>query len=180
MYKYLLLAIAVMLPGFIFCQDDTSKKNNQFVQQDIRDWLIQKKWIKKKPEKNTFILIIPVIASNPTTGFIFGAGLTTAFKANAKDERFSSLNANATYSTKGFLNLNAKGNIFLFDERMVLNSDWRYQINSETTYGLGTNKYATGSVGLNGYEVSRDSVGQSLQYKLVRLHTTASLKLFKN
>ena len=151
MYKYLLFVIIVMSPEFIFCQDDSLKKKNQFVQEDIKDWLIQKKWVKKKPEKNTFILIIPVVASNPTAGFIFGAGLTTAFKANAKDERFSSLNANATYSTKGFLNLNVKSNIFLFDERMVLNNDWRYQINSESTYGLGTNKYATGSVGLNEY-----------------------------
>jgi len=179
MCKYLLIIATVLSPELIFCQDSSQKKN-RFVQEDLKDWLIHKGWIKKKPEKNTFILIIPVIASNPTAGFIFGAGLTTAFKTNPKNERFSSLNANATYSSKGFLNLNVKNNIFLFDERMVLNNDWRYQINSETTYGLGTNKYATGSVGLNGYNISRDSVGQSLQYNLVRLHTIASWKLFKN
>jgi hypothetical protein len=179
MLRYFFLMVWILFPCAIFCQDSVAKKNS-FEQQDLKDWLIQKHWIKKKPEKNTFILIIPVIASSPTTGVIFGAGLTTAFKASNKDERFSSLNANATYSSKGFLNLNVKSNIFLFDERMVLNNDWRYQINSETTYGLGTNKYATGRVGLNGYQVARDSLGQSLQYNLLRLHTIASWKLFKN
>src|ERR1043166_3182265 len=105
MFKFFFLLVIIFLPEVILSQD-TSQKKYYFEQQDIKDWMIQKGWIKKKPEKNTFILIIPVIASNPTAGFIFGAGLTSAFKTRPTDEHFSSINANATYSTKGLLNLN--------------------------------------------------------------------------
>ena len=175
----LLLLVIILNCLQVFCQDTLQKKNS-FEQQDIKDWLIQKKWVKKKPEKTTFTLLIPIVASNPTAGFIFGVGLTSAFKSWKQDEHFSSLNANATYSTKGILNLNVKGNVFLLHEKLVMNADWRYQVNTETTYGLGTNKYASGNFDLNGYEVNADSVGQPLTFHQVRLHTTFSYKLFTN
>jgi len=179
MCKFFFLLVIIFLPEVILSQD-TLQKKYYFEQQDIKDWMIQKGWIKKKPEKNTFILIIPVIASNPTAGFIFGAGLTSAFKTRPTDEHFSSINANATYSTKGLLNLNMKGSAFAMHERMVVNIDWRYQVNSEKTYGLGTNKYSSGYFDLNGYDVNSDSLGQPLKFYQVRLHTTASYKLFEN
>ncbi|GAO44714.1 BamA/TamA family outer membrane protein [Flavihumibacter petaseus] len=182
--KFWYACALLLLPACLAAQDTlktagTITDTSTFEQQDIKDWFQHKGWTKPKPPKNTFILIIPVVASNPTAGFIFGAGLTTAFKADARS-RFSSMSANATYSTKGFLNLNVKSNIFLSDDRLVINNDWRYQISSETTYGLGSNRVISSKTGLNGYEISRDSIGQPLTYDLVRLHTTGSWKVWQN
>ncbi len=150
-------------------------------QEDIKDWLVQKGIVKKKKqEKNDFLMILPMIASNPSAGFIFGGGLTYAFKTRPSDTRVSTLSSNATYSTKGLLNLNVKSNAFVFSEHMVLNSDWRFLYNSETTYGLGTSKSNTSSININGYETSADSLGQNLSYYQVRLHQTGSWKLVHN
>src|SRR5262249_6190154 len=127
-----------------------------------------------------FLLIIPVIASNPSAGFIFGAGLTYAFKTRPSDNRISTASANATYSTKGLLNLNVKSNAFVMGEKLILNGDWRYLINNETTYGLGTRKYVDSYTTVNGYEISADSLGVAMKYNQVRIHETASLQLVHN
>ncbi len=159
----------------VICQDRVEVRGGTG-QQDIKDWLTAKGIIKQQPEKNAFLLIVPVIASNPTAGIIFGGGLTYAFKTKPTDERLSTLSSNASYSTKGLLNLNVKSNAFVLGERMVLNSDWRFLLNAETTYGLGTDKAAPGSIDLNGYPTT-DSAGQELKYYQVRLHQTGSWKL---
>jgi outer membrane protein assembly factor BamA len=149
-------------------------------QEDVKDWLEQKGIMKKKKEKDDFLLIVPMIASNPSAGFIFGGALSYAFKALPCDTRVSTLNSNASYSTKGLLNLNVKTNAFIFGERMVLNGDWRFLYNSETTYGLGTSKSDAHPVDINGYETSSDSLGQNLSYYQVRVHQTGSWKVMRN
>lgn len=202
--SFLRVAVLLTLSWPVFCQNtgfprnatlqknagaqkSTSQKKDtilhpvySFHQQDIKDWFVQKGWMKKKPEKKNFLLIIPVVASNPTAGFIFGAGLTLAFKPNPEDKRLSSIGANATYSTNKLLNLNVKSNAFVLNDRMVLNGDWRYLINSETTYGLGTKSQFTGKIGLNGYDISSDSLGEAMKFHHIRLHETASWQLFPN
>lgn len=165
-----------------FFYNDTSKQpfpsRPAFEQQDIKDWLREKGWVKRKPpQKNSFLLIIPVIASNPSAGFIFGGGLNYAFKTKPTDEHVSAASANATYSTKGLLNLNVKSNAFVKNERMIVNGDWRFLYNSETTYGLGTIKYINGHINLNGYETDTDSIGQTLKYNQIRIHEIGSWKI---
>lgn len=170
-----LFAAATISPRVGICQD------SGYVQQDIYDWMLQKNIIKKKPEKKTFLLVIPIVASNPTAGIIFGAGLTYAYTSKPKGKKICSITSNATYSTKGLLNLNIKSNVFILNDRMVLNGDWRYLVNTETTYGLGSQEYSPfAHVDLNGYQSSKDSLGQVLEYSQIRIHETASWKLFPN
>ncbi|PWT77868.1 MAG: hypothetical protein C5B59_02915 [Bacteroidetes bacterium] len=182
MTKTLLLILVVgLFPFFVFCQADSSKKARHFEQMDMRDWLIQKKWIKPRPVKTSFFLPVPIIASNPTAGFIYGLGFTYAYRAGKGSERMSSVNASATYSTKNQVNLNMKSNLFVAKDRLVLNGDWRYQVNNEITYGLGTriSPLRTG-IGINGIPTLKDSLGDPLKYTLIRLHETGSWSLFKN
>jgi hypothetical protein len=168
--------------GISFGQADSIPPVKTFEQQDIKDWFLHIGLTKKKkPEKTSFLLVIPVIASNPTAGLLFGGGLTYSYKTKPTDQKLSNASANATYSTKGLLNLNMKTNVFLANERIVANGDWRFLINSETTYGLGTEKYSSGSsILINGLETSTDSLGQPLKYNQIRLHETISLKVFEN
>ena len=175
----------------VFCQDstlqkiDSSKaKSDTFHQMDVKDWMIQKGWRKPKPEKNSFFLLIPVIGSNPSTGFIFGLGLSYALKFSPQDVRVSAVSANATYSTKGQTNINAKSNLFVFHEKLVLNGDWRFMIFSEDTYGLGSNRKAYNSSGfiegINGERLNEDTIAQHLKYDLIRFHEIGSWQLFPN
>jgi outer membrane protein assembly factor BamA len=60
---------------------------------------------------------------------------------------------------------------------MVVNGDWRFLVNNETTYGLGTTKYASSFINLNGYETSTDSLGENMKYHQVRVHEIGSWKL---
>jgi outer membrane protein assembly factor BamA len=161
-------------------QEDSLRHKKTFQQEDIKYWFTRIGIRKEKPEKNNFLLIIPVVASNPTAGFIFGGGLTYAYKTTGTDRHMSTISSNATYSTKKLLNLNVKSNVFVMNEQLVLNGDWRYLINSETTYGLGTNRYISSNVDINGYETSTDSLGQALQFNQIRIHETGSWKLFPN
>ncbi|MDE3144318.1 MAG: BamA/TamA family outer membrane protein [Bacteroidota bacterium] len=129
---------------------------------DIKDWFLKKGWNKKVIAKNKFLFAIPIIGSNPSNGFIYGAGLTYIYKKKYS-ERFSVFSSNATYSTKESLNLNARSNIFWMKDKLVLNGDWQYFIFTESTYGLG---------GLPNLEE------QSLEYSHIRFHETASWKVF--
>ena len=164
-FHILLLATITLLPRAGNCQDSLQKQD--YVQQDVYDWMLQHKWVKKKPEKKGFLLVIPIIASNPTAGIIFGVGLTYAYTAKLQGTKINSITSNATYSTKGLVNCNIKSNVFVWNDRIILNGDWRYQINTETTYGLG-------SLPL------KDSLGQTLEYAQIRIHETASWQLFPN
>jgi outer membrane protein assembly factor BamA len=169
----------ILWPVASICQDSVGKQPAVFQQMDIYDWMIGKKWIKNRPQKKSFLLVIPIVASNPTAGIIMGAGLTYTYKASAAGFKLSNITGNATYSTKGLVNLNIKSNVFVLNERIVLNGDWRYLVNTETTYGLGSQKYTpVASVDLNGYDAVSDSTGQPLEFSQVRIHETISRQLF--
>jgi len=143
------------LPGF--CQDGSKM--------DLRDWLAERGLEKARPMKNNFLFLLPVVGVNPSSGFIYGAGLTYAYQSKDGGARLSTISSNASYSTKRLMNLNVKTNLFAFDNRLFLNGDWRYFVISETTYGLGS---------------SITDTGQSLRYSLTRIHETVSFKLASN
>jgi hypothetical protein len=179
MQALIIFLAAILLSGDVWGQDSAIKQGRPFEQMDLYDWLVQKKVLKKRPVRKSFLLIIPVIASNPTAGIILGAGLSYAYKSKPDGMKISSVTGNATWSTKGLINLNLKSNVFTWNEQIVLNGDWRYLVNAETTYGLGSNKYPShAAVNANGYTASSDSIGQPLQFSQIRLHETASLQLF--
>lgn len=160
MILVLVFSLSMMIPGISHSQDSSH-------QMDLQDWLVQKKILKKKSEQNSFLIIIPVLASNPTAGFIFGAGMSYTYKTRPSDTKLSTINSSGTYSTNGLVNLNIKTNVFALNEELVLNGDWRYLVNSEKTHGLGSADYP-------------DSIAQDLKFSQVRIHETLSWQLFRN
>lgn len=181
MYKLSLILISILqIPYVTYSQNDTLQGNNLYQQQDIKDWVAKRKSKEPKPVKSNYLLIVPFISSNPTAGFMIGGGLSYTFKTLKSDEHVSLISSNISYSTKKLVNLNVKSNVFVMHEKLFLNGDWRYLINSETTYGLGTDKPVSSSIDINGQPTSTDSLGQSLKYSQFRLHETGSWKLFTN
>ena len=181
MYKVILLSLYVfLLPCFAHTQENSPNVEITFLQQDIKDWIAKLRSKPPKPEKGNFLLIVPFISSNPTAGFIIGAGLTYTFKANKDDHYLSLISSAASYSTNGLVSVNFKTNAYIFHERLVLNGDWRYLINAERTYGLGTSTPNPFNISINGSSPSKDSIGQPLKYHQLRFYEIGSWKLFKN
>jgi hypothetical protein len=180
----LVLICTFFKTGYVFCQapppPQLVKPEYHFPQQDIGDWLAR---LRKKPppaEKNSFLIIIPWVSSNPTAGFIVGMGLSFAYKKNKTDQYLSVVTGSASYSTNKQVSTSLKTNMYIAKGKVNLNGDWRYLINNETTYGLGTDKFHNKGVVTNGVPTEEDTTGQSLRYNQVRFYETASLKLFKN
>jgi outer membrane protein assembly factor BamA len=125
--------------------------------------------------KETFLLPVPVVCSNPTAGFIYGVGLSYTF--HPRTSRYiSALSSNATYSTNKLLNLNVKSSLFTASAQWFINTDWRLLDNTETTYGLGSNSSKAEATDLawEGLPTSSNSLGQVLQYRQIRLHQVVS------
>ncbi|ANE53390.1 hypothetical protein SY85_08980 [Flavisolibacter tropicus] len=171
----------LLLPFISYCQTDTTKHDTAgFHQQDLKDWLARRKSKPAKPAKGNFLLVIPYISSNPTAGFMIGGGLTYTFKTKKTDEHVSLISSNVSYSTNKLVNVNMKSNVFMLNEKLVLNGDWRFLVNSESTFGLGTVGPNTSSIDINGTPTSTDSMEQPLKYHQLRFYEVGSWRLISN
>ena len=79
-----------------------------------------------KPKKNNFFLIIPVIGSQPATGFSYGFVTQYTFKGKNVDDKYSSINLGATYTEKKQMLINFKNSVMLNNNKLFLNGDWRF------------------------------------------------------
>jgi hypothetical protein len=177
----LLLLCNLIIPFLVYGQTDTTAHDTStFQQQDLKDWLAKRKSRPPKPPQNNYLLVIPYISSNPTAGFMIGGGLTYTFKAQKTDEHVSLISSNVSYSTNKLVNVNMKSNVFVLNENLVLNGDWRFLVNSESTFGLGTDGPNTSSVDINGTPTSTDSMEQPLRYHQLRFYEVGSWRLISS
>ncbi|SMO54462.1 BamA/TamA family outer membrane protein [Solitalea koreensis] len=183
---FLIIHLFILLQHLPFssaAQDTSAVKNCP--QQDLTDLI--SKWRNKPPKvkpdtgKNAFLLLFPVIGSNPATGFQIGAAGQYAFKGKNTNSLYSTVVGNLTYTTKNQLLLQIKNNVYAKNNKVFLSGDWRLFIFSQSTYGLGTNAPEGGVLdfqfGLNGSEVNTDSLVQPMKYNQIRFYQTASFKL---
>ncbi|WP_066630836.1 BamA/TamA family outer membrane protein [Labilibacter marinus] len=92
----------------------------------------------KKERKISFIPL-PVIASTPATGFMYGVAPSASwYMGDKSNTRISSALGTIIYTTKKQLILTLKSNTYLSSDSWILLTDIRYFITSQPTYGLGT------------------------------------------
>ncbi len=141
------------------------------------------------PQKNAIsnfsFIPLPVIASNPTSGWMFGlAPGATWFMGDPSSTSISSGLGTVIYTTKKQWILTAKTNVFLADDSWNLLGDWRYFITSQPTYGLGTGPQSGKPIG-TGIEYEDDifsepiSDGQMMNFNYLRFHETV-LKRYRD
>ena len=189
LHKYLFAFIlsGCMLSGlFAEAQQTTTVFSDSVrVQKDLFE--IIREAMKKPPvdkqNKNGSLLLIPIVASNPATGFMVGAGGQYAWKLKGSD-RYSTFNLSAQLTTKGQKMIFLKNNIYTSGNRLFLSGDWRYLIFSQPTYGLGTNAPDGGILdyqfGLSGIETTIDSLAQPMQFDHAKFHQTISFEIKEN
>jgi hypothetical protein len=100
--------------------------------------------VETKKEKKVTIIPMPVIAANPTTGLIFGvAPGFNWFNGNPENTSMTSFLGTFLYTAKNQLFTQVRGTMFLDQDRWMLMTDLRFNLNSQPTYGLGTDsRYA--------------------------------------
>ncbi|MFT7073870.1 MAG: outer membrane protein assembly factor BamA [Patiriisocius sp.] len=127
-----------------------------------------------KPIKDSFFLVIPIIGSSPATGFIYGAVAQYTFKGKRTEDRYSSFNIGATYTTNEQLLVNVKNTLLLNQDKIYFNGDWRYYIFSQDNYGLGSDIIP--SLG-NDSGFVLEALAQPMDYDYLKFHQTVSFRV---
>jgi outer membrane protein assembly factor BamA len=123
----------------------------------------------EKPAKNSFFLIIPVIGSQPATGFVFGGVAQYTFKGKKANDKYSLVNLGVTYTAKNQLLINAKNSVLLNNNKIYLSGDYRFYLFSQSNYGLSTN-----IIPARESDFSIESIEQPMDYDYFKFHQTAS------
>ncbi len=178
-----LVLLFCVVTATVFGQDTlTPGPNAGCPQRDLPDQIRSAlhKPPKVKPEAAGSLLIVPVIGSNPATGFILGIGGQYAFKMKGST-LYSNFNGSAQYTTKNQMIFMLKNSIYTKNNGIFLTGDWRYLIYSQSTYGLGTTAPEGGILdyqyNLGGAETSDDSLTQPMKFNFARFHQSVSFRI---
>lgn len=130
-----------------------------------------------KPKKNNFFLIIPIIGSQPATGFSYGFVTQYTFKGKKVEDKYSSINLGATYTEKKQLLINVKNSVMVNHNSIFLSGDLRFYIFSQANYGLGSDiippNYRDENFDLN-------TLKEPMDYNYLKFHQTASWEIKNN
>ncbi len=166
-------------------QEEQATDSAACAQRDLSDAIraAMHKPPKVKSEKASSLIAFPIIGSNPATGFMFGLGGQYAFKMQ-ESSLYSMVSGSLQFTTKSQFLAIFKNNIYTKKEKIFFTGDWRYQIFSQSTYGLGTNAPEGGVLdyqfGLAGMETTNDSLAQPMEYNFLRFHQTMAFKIKKS
>ena len=177
-----ILAIS-SISSSVFGQGSVGQTNDTlFVQIDLSDLIrtALHKPPKEKPETAGSLLLVPIVGSNPATGFMYGVGGQYAFRLSG-ETRYSNLVGSLQGTTKNQLIILLKNNIYTKNNRMYLSGDWRFLKYSQSTYGLGTTSPEGGildyQIALSGAETTNDSLAQPMKFSFVRFHQSVGYQV---
>jgi outer membrane protein assembly factor BamA len=185
-YFFFCTIISVLLiisVTFAIAQDVS--EDTTCTQRDLSDVLRSalNKPAKVKSEKSSSFIAFPIIGSNPATGFMVGLGGQYAFKM-PESALYSMMSGSLQATTKNQYLVIFKNNIYSKQEKIFFTGDWRFQIFSQSTYGLGTNAPEGGVLdyqfSLSGQETTIDSLAQPMKYNFLRIHQTMAFKIKKS
>jgi len=95
--------------------------------------------VEKKKEKNFRFLPLPAFAVTPTTGWMLGIAPGAYWRlGDPSNTSPSSALGTLIFTQKHQILITAKANTFFKGDAWNMLTDFRYFINSQPTYGLGT------------------------------------------
>lgn len=180
--KRFLFLFAALLCCFRILQAQDTLSQDTCPRTDLAD--ILRGWLNKPAKtgsaKSNALLLVPIIGSNPATGFMFGVGGQYTFKM-PESNQYSLLSGSIQATTKQQFLVVLKNTVYSRKERFYYQGDWRFQIYSQSTYGLGTTSPEGGALDFQysfyGYETSEDSLIQPMKFNFVRFHQTVAYKV---
>jgi hypothetical protein len=179
-FSLFLLSALVLVP----CVKAQEKKDSivPYEQKDLPEVLRNKlgKPPKNEPAGSSSLLLVPIIGSNPATGFMLGVGGQFAFRMK-DSKKYSLLSGSMQMTTKNQYLFLLKNTVYSKHERFFHTGDWRFLIFSQPTYGLGTTAPESGILqyqyNLGGIETTGDSLAQPMKFNFARVHQTIGLKI---
>jgi len=182
-YRKCLVILGLLTPWGSLAQELTvAPQDSTCIQQDLGDVIrsARNKPAKIKDETSGSLLLIPVIGSNPATGFVFGVGGQYAFKM-PESQLYSLISGSAQVTTKSQYIFMLKNSIYSSKQKIFYSGDWRYLIYSQSTYGLGTKAPEGGILeyqyNLGGLETASDSLTQPMRFNFARLHQSMGFRV---
>ncbi len=136
-----------------------------------------KKASSEENKKKKFFFVAPYLGYQPATGFSYGAITQYIFKGKQDDERFSEIYAIAKYSQKKQLLIDVVNNIYLKNNSILLNGDYRYYIFTQSNYGLGSDIIPSGA---GSGEFNLTDIEQPMDYNYIRFQQLVSFRVKKN
>jgi hypothetical protein len=123
----LILILNIVKSGIIHGQDSIKITRETITQKDLSDVIRNAlhKPPKEKPESAGSLLLLPIIGSNPATGFMVGVGGQYAFKVPGSS-LYSAFMGSVQFTTKSQMLFLLKNNIYTKNNRFFLSGDWRY------------------------------------------------------
>src|SRR5688572_17254866 len=171
-FMHLLLATCFFFSN-VYAQE---KKKDSVAQKDVGDVLRKifgKKTDSTKPPKQPGgLAILPTLSYNPSFGFMIGAKISGGKQfGNPDDTEFSIFGLEGVYTTKNIINIQARHNIFIAQNKLNWQGNWQIAKYGIVDYGLGSN---TSSYKANGFSVNEFPVVNAdsafpIQYKCIRL-----------
>ncbi|MEJ2113129.1 MAG: BamA/TamA family outer membrane protein [Flavobacteriaceae bacterium] len=131
--------------------------------------------IKRKPQKNSFFLLVPVIGSSPATGFLYGGVAQYTFKGKHENDKYSSVTLGVTYTTYDQLLINVKNNVLMKRNKIYFSGDWRYYKFSQDNFGLGSD-----IIPRKDKDFVLDALAEPMDYDYFKFHQTASFRIKGN
>ncbi len=169
------LPFLMLLCQFSFAQSN-SKETSPCEIKSLADFFKKKDTaIVVKPEKNSFLIVLPVLGSQPANGFIYGAIAQLTFKNKKPDGKYSTTYIMATHTTKKQTLIDIKNNLILNNNKLYFSGDWRYYKFSQDNYGLGSDIIPTGQP-----DFTIESIAQPMKYDYIKFHQTVSYLVAEN
>ena len=178
-----------MLFVFLLIIRTVSAQEIQIVQKDLSDVLQDLKKIKSSPKNHhlethkLYFSPLPIIGYGPANGFVAGGGLSIAsLLGSEKNTRISSALMNLNFTTKKQIYLNFRSNIYLPDDRWILQGDWRLMLFAQPTFGLGISDIPLTRFifSINGIETAEEPQAQPMRFNYIRFYENIYKKISKN
>ncbi len=132
----------------------------------------------QKKEKQIKIIWLPVLASNPANGFMYGVAPSSNWlMGEPENTSYSNALGSIIFTTKSQFLFTLKGTVFFKENNSLLMQDLRYFATSQPTFGLGTgpNSSKLASSGFE-YEDGNYSKGideaQLMKFNFFRIYET--------
>jgi hypothetical protein len=171
--KTLALILIFFIPSFIRAQATKDTVVTRKIK-SLPEIFKKKDTVLSDSKKTNFFIVIPLIGSQPATGFAFGAVGQYTFKGKNEEDRYSTLNLGATYTEKKQLIVNFKNSVMLRNNKIFLSGDWRYYKFSQANFGLGSDIIPSIRKDKN-FEIA--SIEEPMQYNYFKFHQTISWKI---
>jgi hypothetical protein len=132
----------------------------------------------KKKEKNFRFLPLPAFAVTPTTGWMLGIAPGAYWRLGDESNTSpSSALGTLIFTQKHQVLITAKANTFFNGDAWNMLTDFRYFINSQPTYGLGTGPQSAKPIGTGGVDYAGNpyqaiSTSQMMEFNYLRVHNT--------